>query len=353
MTYYSGVWILIRGEALESCSNWLTILSGASTAIAGIGKRTVTVTEKQRDYVMLYIQCKAGRQLRHQSLENVLTNSMRMCKAVVGSLDRFSPFTDLDIVFGEIEPRAKGPKPKELSVHELYEADEGGLTRTQLVKLVRALREELQQVNDRQPNDEVDILSDSGDSGAAEAAESDKRAVAEYMYRLLLLREDKVKEVEASITVPEGVRDPDLYRHQTTHEQVRAWLQSSVVRGELRDKFMATHDDHIRRQYLETRPGFKWPDTHLSDGYASDIDVQASIENDRRNRCVADFEQIPLPVKDAVDDMVQHVIAEEQKAQEAEKQRKEQRQSDGWSRALSSKGNAPVDNNRQTKRSKR
>jgi hypothetical protein len=269
---------------------------------------------------------------------------MRKCKAVVGSLNGISPFTDLDIVFGEIEPRAKGPKPKELSFHELYEADEGGLTHRQLGKLVRALREETQQVNDKEPNDAVDILSDSEDSGAAE---SDKRGVAEYMYRLLLLREDKIKEVEASIRVPEGVRDPDLYRHQTTHEQVSAWLQSTVVRGELRDRFMATHEDKIRQQYLETTPGFKWPDTRLSDGYESDIDMQECIENDRRNRCVADFEQIPLPVKDAVNDMVQHIIAEEQKAQEAEKQRNEQRQSDVWGRATSSKRNALVDRQEQ------
>ena len=349
ITYYSGVWILIRGEPLESCSNWLSTLSGASKAIAGIGRRTVTVTEEQRDYVLLYIQCKAGKQIRHQSLEKVLTNSMRKCKAVVGSLNGVSPFTDHDIVFGEIEPRAKGPKPKELSVHELYEADEGGLTQRQLVKVVRALREEIQQVNDKQPNDAVDILSDSGDSGAAEsgAAESDKCGVAEYMYRLLLLREDKVKEIESSIIVPEGVRDPDLYRHQTTHEQVSAWLQSNVVRGELRDRFMATHEEQIRQQYVETRPGFTWPDTHLSDGYASDKDEQDYVENERRNRCVADFEQIPLPVKDAVNDIVQHIIAEEQKAQEAEKQRQVQRQFDGWDRAFSSKRNAPVDRQEQ------
>ena len=99
VTYYSGVWILIRGEPLESySSDWSVTLSGASKAIAGIGKRTVAVTEKHRDFVMLYIQCKVGSQIKHQSLERTLTKSFRKCKAVIGNFDGVSPFVDLEVV---------------------------------------------------------------------------------------------------------------------------------------------------------------------------------------------------------------------------------------------------------------
>jgi len=204
------------------------------------------------------------------------------------------------------------------------------LTHSQLCKVVEALREELQRPIDGPISDPVDICIDNDDleSSNSDDLNSSKRAVAEYMYRLLLLADDKAKEAEASITIPEGVCDPEEYRSRTLNEQMTAWLQSNVTRGELRDKFMTATSDQIRQEYLETRPGFEWPEFDWTKVDTSDDEHIEFLVNQHRNECVAEFEQIPLPVRDAMDDMLEHVSSQQQKAQDAEDQRERKRQAD-------------------------